>query len=268
MPNQYKTRLMVGWFAVAFLMLAPVPSLATKLLISGNSLGDSNPNLTNTLSGLGLTADFVIPANFATTSLNGYDAVWMDGFSQFGSENWSANLITFMNGGGKLLVQNPGFGSEGMSSYPLGAQLSANFTYPPGQDTIVIVDTTSPVGANHPVNQGLSGSGLSGWNASAYGIFTNIGGFTGLTTTGTAGQWITIVSPVGEGYVVYTQQGISQYLGGASNPGAGSEVALFLKNVVTLSSNPVPEPSSISLFMLGLAFMGLMLGLKHSISLR
>ena len=268
MMNQNKTQLMARLFALAFLIFASVPSLATKLLISGNSLGDSNPNLTSTITGLGLTADYVIPANFATTSLNGYDAIWMDGFSEYGSGSWSANLITFMNGGGKLLVQNPGFGSEGMSAYPLGAQLSANFTYPPGQNTIVIVDTTSPVGSNHPVNQGLTGTGLSNWNTSAYGIFSNIGGFTGLTTTGTAGEWITIVSPVGAGYVVYTQQGISQYLGGASNPGAGSEAALFLKNVVTLSSNPVPEPPSISLFMLGLAFMGLMLGLKHSVSLR
>ena len=253
----------VRLLALAWLMFTAVPSQATKMLVSGNSMGDSNPNLTNTLTGLGLTADFVIPANFAATSLNGYDAVWMDGFSFYGSANWSANLMTFMNGGGKLLVQNPGFGSEGMSAYPLGAQLSANFTYPPGKDTISIVDTTSPIGANHSVNHGLSGSGLSGWNASAYGIFTSIGGFTGLTDTGTAGQWITIVSPVGAGYVVYTQQGISQYLGGSSNPGAGSEAALFLKNVVTLSANTVPEPSSVSLFVLGLGLMGFVGIRKH-----
>ena len=171
--------------------------------------------------------------------------------------------MAFMNGGGKVLVQNPGFGSEGFSSYPLGSQINATFTNNPGQETISIVDTTSPVGANHPVNQGLSNAGLSNWGPSAYGYFTSIGGFTALTTTGTAGQWISIVNPVGAGYLVYTQQGISQYLSGSSNPGSGSNAAVFLNNAVTLSSkNAIPEPDSIGLFLLGLGLAGLIASYK------
>ncbi len=263
MQNQKITASMTGLLAFTWLMLTAVPTQATTMLVSGNAMNQAATNLTNAITGLGLQAVFVEPSNFATTNLAGFDAVWLDGFSQYGSGNWSANLMAFMNGGGKVFVQNPGFGSEGFSAYPLGAQLNAIFTYPPGQESISIVDTTSPVGANHPVNQGLNNAGLSNWGASAYGYFSGIGGFTGLSTTGTAGEWITIVSPVGTGYLVYTQQGVSQYLGGPSNPGAGSEAAHFLNNVVTLSSNPVPEPSSISLFLLGLGFISLIAIKKH-----
>ena len=248
--------------AFVTLVFAAAPSHATTLLVSGNALGQPSTNLSNAVAGLGLQATYVAPANFETTSLTGFDAVWLDGFSLYGTGNWSANLMAFMNGGGKVFVQNPGFGSEGLSAYPLGAQLNAVYTYPPGQETIAIVDTTSPVGSNHAVNQGLTNVGLSNWGASAYGYFDTIGSFTGLTTTGTAGQWISIVSPVGAGYLVYTQQGVGQYLGSDSNPGSGSQAAQFLDNVVTLQSNQIPEPSSISLCLLGLGLLGLA-GVKH-----
>ena len=249
--------------AFVTLVFAAAPSHATTLLVSGNALGQST-NLSNAVAGLGLQATYVVPANFETTSLTGFDAVWLDGFSLYGTGNWSANLMAFMNGGGRVFVQNPGFGSEGFSAYPLGAQLNAVFTYPTGgQESIVIVDTTSPAGANHAVNQGLTNVGLSNWNQSAYGYFDTIGSFTGLTTTGTAGQWISIVSPVGAGYLVYTQQGVGQYLGSDSNPGSGSQAAHFLDNVVTLQSNQIPEPSSIGLFLLGLGLLGLAGVKKH-----
>ena len=127
--------------------------------------------------------------------------------------------------------------------YQLGAQLTANFTFPPGEDTISIVDATSPLGANHAVNAGLTDAGLSQWGPSAFGYFSNIGTFSGLTNTGTPGQCVTIVAAVGSGYLVYTQQGVSQYLSSAANPGPSSEAALFLDNVVTLTC--VPEPSAI-----------------------
>lgn len=263
MQNQKTTLFMVRLLACALLMFNAAPSQATKMLVSGNAMSDSSTNLTTVISDLGIQATFVAPYYFASTSLSGFDAVWLDGFSNYGTGTWSDNLMAFMNGGGKVLVQNPGFGSEGFSSYPLGAQLSAAYTYPPGQNTISIVDTTSPLGANHPVNQGLSNAGLSNWNTSAYGYFTSIGGFTALSTTGTAGQWISIVNPVGAGYLVYTQQGISQYLGGSSNPGSGSNAAVFLNNVVTLSSNnAIPEPDGIGLFVLGLGLVGLMASKK------
>lgn len=253
MWNQNMAGWMRGLFAMLLLLLASAQSQATNVLISGNAMSQSNSNLVNAVAGLGLQATYVAPSSFVATSLAGFDAVWLDGFSQYGSGTWPANLVTFMNGGGKVFVQNPGFGSESLPTYPLGAQLAAVFTYPPGQDTISIVDTSSPPGANHSVNQGLSNAGLSQWNASAYGYFSNIGGFTGLTNTGTVGQWVTIVSPVGAGYLVYTEQGVSQFLGSPGNPGAGSDAARFLYNVVTLNLNPVPEPPMLSLFLVGLA---------------
>ncbi|MCX7096534.1 MAG: PEP-CTERM sorting domain-containing protein [Methylococcales bacterium] len=226
---------------------------AANILVSGNSMSQSNTNLTGAIAGLGHTAAFVAPANFAGTSLAGFDAVWLDGFSLYGMGSWSADLLTFMNNGGNVFVQNPGFGSESLSQYPLGAQLSANFTYPPGENLISIVDTISPLGANHAVNAGLTNAGLSQWAlASAFGYFSNIGAFSGLTSTGTAGEWVTIATKVGAGHLVYTQQGVSQYL---SNPGPSSDAARFLDNVVTLTTS-VPEPSSMTLLLLSFGLIG------------
>jgi len=246
---------MCGIIALAVLSSVTTQSQAAKILVSGNSMSASNANLTGAIAGLGHQATFIAHQDFAATSLAGFDAVWLDGFSQYGAGNWPADLVAFMNGGGNVFVQNPGFGSEGLSTYPLGSQLSIIFTYPPGQDTIAIVDTGSPPGANHAVNWGVDDAGLSNWNVSAYGYFSSIGGFTGLTNTGTAGQWVTIATQVGAGYLVYTQQGVSQFLSSAGNPGAGSAAARFLDNVVTL--NAVPEPSSVSLFLLDCGLMGL-----------
>jgi len=234
-----KHRMMSVWvsaiFAAVVLVCVASHTQAANILVSGNSMNQSNPNLTGAIAGLGHTAVFVAPVNFAGTSLAGFDAVWLDGFSQYGTGSWPANLLAFMNSGGNVFVQNPGFGSEAMSLYPLGAQLTANFTFPPGADTISIVDATSPLGANHAVNAGLTGAGLSGWvSSSAFGYFSNIGAFSGLTNTGTLGQSVTIVAKVGSGYLVYTQQGVSQYLSSAANPGSSSEAARFLDNVVTL----------------------------------
>ena len=209
---------------------------AAHILVSGNSMNHSNTNLTGAIAGLGHTAVFVAPGDFAATSLTGFDAIWLDGFSQYGTGAWPQRLLTFMNTGGNVLVQSPGFGSEGLAFYPLGTQLATVFTCPLGQDMITIVDALSPLGANHAVNAGLTNAGLSQWGASACGYFSTIGTFHGLTHTGTVGQWGTIVTAVGAGYLVYTQQVVSQYLSSATNPGATSQAARFLDNVVTLTN--------------------------------
>jgi hypothetical protein len=134
------------------IMLVTSRAQATSVLISGNSMNQYDTNLTSTIAGLGLTASFVAPSNFASTNLSAFNAVWLDGFSQYGT-GWSTNLLAFMNAGGNVLVQNPGFGSEALSIYPLATQLTASYTYPPGENTITIVNTTTPNGANHAVKQ-------------------------------------------------------------------------------------------------------------------
>lgn len=218
---------------------------AARILVSGNSLDPGNPSLQGVIAGLGHTAVFVDPVNFAGTSFVGFDAVWLDGFSQYGPEAWPAHLLAFLNAGGNVLVQNPGFGSEPLSAYPLGAQLAAQSTFPPGENAIVIVDALSPLGANHALSAGLTDAGLSQWGPAAFGYFGTIGAFSGVTTTGSGGQWVTIVAGVGPGYLVYTQQGVSQYLSSAANPGPTSEAARFLDNVVTLA--PLPPLCDIQL---------------------
>jgi len=254
-----KNRTISAIFATIMLVCFATHTHAANILVSGNSMYQFNTYLTGAIAGLGHTAVFVAPSNFASTSLAGFEAVWLDGFSQYGAGSWSADLLAFMNTGGNVFVQNPGFGSESLSQYPQGTQLTANFTYPPGENLISIVDAISPLGANRAVNAGLTDAGLSEWvPASAFGYFSNIGAFTGLTSTGTAGQWVTIATQVSAGYLVYTQQGVSQYLSNAANPGPNSDAARFLDNVVTLAN--VPEPSTMTLVLLGfglIAFMSL-----------
>ncbi len=252
---------MPGILTICLLVFISLPSQATQILVSGNSMNDSNPQFTQAIAGLGLQATFVAPSSFSNTRLDDFDIVWLDGFSQFGNGPWSSNLMTFMNGGGNVFVQNPGFGSESMSTYPLGDSLAADFTYPPGQNTIRILETSNPV------NLGLDSTGLSLWNsASGYGYFTSITGFTGLTDTGTAGQWVTLMTPVGAGYLVYTQQGVSQYLSDISNPGSKSQAARFLYNVSTLGSTSVPVPPTLGLFLVGVMFVGWMTAHKSGIA--
>jgi hypothetical protein len=267
MRNRKRISWRHGLATLALLLTIAAPSHATRMLVSGNAMDGSNTNLTNAITGVALQAVFVAPSGFAATDLAGFDAVWLDGFSKYhwsSGDDLSAKLGTFMAAGGNVFVQNPGFGSEELALYPLGAQLAASFTYPPGIEGISIVDTTGPLGANHAINQGLVDAGLSDWDVSAYGYFTSIGAFTGLTDTGTAGQWITIASQVGSGYLVYTQQGVSQFLGTGSDTGAGGrdQAARFLSNVVTLSA-AAPEPSIVSLVLFGLGLTGLLGAKRH-----
>src|SRR5215813_10882343 len=97
---------------------------ADTILISGNSFDPFNANFTGAIAGLGHTATIVAPANFAATSFSGFKAIWLDGFSQYGGGAWPANLVAFMNAGGNVFIQNPGFGSENISTYPLATSVT------------------------------------------------------------------------------------------------------------------------------------------------
>lgn len=249
-------RVVCGVAAALVLTTGATQASAASILVSGNSMFSGNANLTGAIAGLGHTATFVAPNEFETTSFAGFDAIWLDGFSFYGTGSWSSNLVTFIQSGGNVLIQSPGFGSETLSFYPLANNLASTFTFPPGDDSIRVVDTTSPAGANHGVNAGVTDAGLSNWNVSAAGIFTSIDDFTGVTDSGTDGEWITIVKQVGNGFLVYTQLGVSQFLGSDANPGASSEAALFLDNVVTLSATSVPEASSLATFLAGIGLVG------------
>lgn len=226
----------------ATLAFLPAEVRAQKVLISGNSFDTSNTELTGPLATLGYELTFTSSFNFGTANLSGYSAVWLDGFSQFspgtpGNPGLSAaSLTSFMNGGGVVLVQNPGFGSESLATYPFGSELSATFNYPPGENTIRIIDPASPV------NAFLTGAGLSSWTpASAYGVFASgIGSFTGITDNGTSGNWITVTRQVGAGSLIYTQQGISESLVNQADDTAALQ---FLRNAVGLAAIPEPNPT-------------------------
>ena len=220
--------------ALAVLCIA-TQTQAARILLSGNAMDENNPNLTGAIAGLGHTATFVPALGFAGADLAPYDAVWLDGFSEYGAD-LSDELLAFLNSGGNVFVQNPGFGSQPLSMYPLGAQLAATLTNPPGEAAVRIVTP------GHVMNAGLTDEGLSELTPAAFGHFGTIGGFIGLTDTGTDGRWVTIVFNVNNrGFLVYTQQGVAQYLGSAANPGPTSDAATFLNNVVTLSPRPFHE---------------------------
>jgi len=201
---------------------------------------DFNPGMTAALNSLNVSYTVVGPQNFATTSFTGYNVIWLDGFSDYspgtpGNPGFSsANLVSFMNAGGVVFVQNPGFGTESLSSYPFGSELGDQYM-PTGLDTIRITNPSSPVNAN------LTSASLSNWGPSAYGTLSINSSFSGVTDTGTDGDWVTVVLPVGSGELVYTEQGISERLN--SNPGDPGAVQ-FLGNVIGLAT---PEPSSLAL---------------------
>jgi hypothetical protein len=149
-------RLSLPGLVLAVMLLGARTAPAASILASGNSMDSINPLLTGQLNSLGYAFTFVTVGNFASASTAGYSAIWLDGFSNYGNDGTlSAKLTSFMNGGGTVLVQNPGFGTEAIESYPFGAQLSAIYTIPPGENLVRIVN------AGHPINAGLTGAGLS-----------------------------------------------------------------------------------------------------------
>ena len=222
---------------LAFVCMLAKPARAAQVLVSGNSMDSSNPGFTSRLDSLGHSYTYVPPASFIGTSLSGFNVIWLDGFSLYNS-GLSPKLTDFLNGGGTVLVQSPGFGSEPLSDYPLGSTLSTVFTFPPGENLVRI---TVP---GHPINAGLTQADLSGWNPSGAGYFTASGDFTVLMDNGESDQFITLVQNVGAGTLVYTQQGISQRLTTLNDPGA----LTLLNNVIV---TVVPEPSVIGLWVLG-----------------
>lgn len=238
---------MKALFAVAVLSLAHVAH-AGVVLVNGNSMDSSNPIFTTNLAKLsGSTFQFDSPANFASLNLSGFSAVWLDGFSQYIS---LASLTPYLNAGGTVLVQNPGFGSEPLSAYPMTTGLSATF---------VSGDAIRVVNPGHPLNAGLTNANLSGWGQSAFGILGGIPPeWTVLSDTGNPSESITIVRSVGAGTLVYTEQGISQSLS-ASDLAVTSGQLTLLNNIISSNiSSSAPESSSVALFALGLGLAGIL----------
>ena len=223
------------------------PASGANVLISGNDI--SGPQQESVLVALGHNVTSVPPSDFGAMNLTGFDAVWLDGFSLYSPGTpgnpglSSANLIAFLNAGGNVLVENPGFGSEPMSAYPFGTELANTYTIPPGENAVRLVEP------GHPLFTGVTSDGLSGWNPSSAGHLADSGGsFTGLADNGTDGQWVTMFRPVGAGNLVYTDQPLGLRISSGSSLGS-SEVA-FLHNAIT-----IPEPSALSLLAMSLGFL-------------
>jgi len=228
-------------------VFAAPAGFSANILLSGNSMSNSPTMLANLalLSGSN-TFTFVAPNSLPSTPLGGYDLVWMDGFSQFLD---LSTLTPYLNGGGRVLVQNPGVGSESLSQYPGGSNLGISYDSPPGNPNVHILVP------GDFVNFGLTDSGLSGWGPSSYGHFTTVsGGFIALTDDGTPGEVVTVRDAGGPGVLVYTQQGISQYLQNNSVT-AGAPQLRFVQNL--LPDTSAPEPGTLALLMVPFVVMAL-----------
>jgi len=180
---------------------------------------------------------FRVLPDFSAASLQGLDAVWLDGFSTFtgGPLDLAApSLEAFVRAGGTLLVQSPGFGLESADEFPFA-------------DGVIATTTASEATIRNMQVGGwlraITDAQLSGWpTPEVSGHFTSIGTFTGLADNGTPGQWVTIGAFADNGPVIYTFQDISRLM---FDPRAPDAIAL-LNSIL-----PVPEPSTLALVALG-----------------
>ena len=203
------------------------------VLASGNSFNTSDPEFAGNLAKLSHTFQFVSQASFRDQDFNGFDAIWLDGFSSYGGIP-NQELMSFMENGGTLVVQNPGLGGESLNAYPFGDELHFVFL-PDGGETVRVV------AQNHPLNFGVTDASLSNWSPAAnLGYFDVAGGFSGLTDNGTDGRWVTLVRDVGSGFLVYTQQILSQSLQESDLDPASGQLT-FLDNL--FSQVPALEPT-------------------------
>ena len=211
----------------ALALVAASSGFCSAVLLSGNSMPASS-TLTDNLALLpGNTYTVVSPAAFASTPQAGYDLVWLDGFSLY---NDLSSLVPYLNGGGRVLVQNPGFGSEPLSQYPDGAGITATFS---------THDTVRLLMPGDLLNLHLTAGALSGWGPSAYGNFVSVtSAFLVLSDDGVDGEAITIRRNGGPGVLVYTQQGISQYLQNHVVTADAAQLQ-FIDNILA-----APEPST------------------------
>jgi hypothetical protein len=217
------------------LLLSPALSHAATIGVAGDSFDMSNPAYVSKLESSGHS--FREISNFNPESLAGLDAVWLDGFSAFFFTDLdlsSPNVVNFVDNGGLLLVQSPGFGAESADQYPFGQNLSVALA--PSEATIRIRQAD-------PWLKGVTEAQLSGWSQSEVpGKFVTIGDWTGLADNGVEGDWVTIGRHEGAGAAVYTFQDISRMM---FDPKSGDAIAL-LDSII-----PVPEPSTFALLLLG-----------------
>ena len=219
------------------LFIASLPAFAGLILVSGNAMNAASPFTGNLDQLTGTTYTIIRPQDFGSESLSGFSVIWLDGFSLY--QDLSV-LQPWLNNGGTLLVQNPGFGSNSLSEYPSTTGLSVNFST---SDTVRILDQASPFAA------GLTGAGLSNWGSSSYGYFSVVPtGWDVISDDGTSGEDLTIAMNVGAGRLIYTEQGVGEYLS-ANSFSAGDAPVQFVQDVVA----DAPEPGTSVLIMFGVA---------------
>jgi len=191
--------LFCAWFPMQF-------GFSGDVLVSGNTFGTVHTVQTDNLNQLGHSFSFFSPSEFSQIALDGFDAIWLDGFSEFNNVR-NGDLISFMESGGIVLIQNPGFGSESLDQYPFGNELAATYQ----SEGIASVSLESP---SHLLNRGLSEALLSNWApTSAAGYFhSGIGSFSPLSKYSDEPDLVSIFREVGQGLLVYTQQPIGQVL--------------------------------------------------------
>lgn len=239
-------RTVVVCFCFAFVFLSGSLQ-AGNILLSGSEMDSS---IQSTLTGLGHTSTIVDPSSFGSASFSGYTGIWLDWTSTFnGLASRDTDLINFVTGGGILLAEITWMNGNPVTDYPYGNELSAPPSVNP--DTIHIVNSTAPGGANHALMQGLTDASLSNWGNAAHGYFTTIGGFTGVTDDGTPGNWVALVRQVGAGFIVYSAQDISYHI---KNNSPNTAESTYLQNALTLQAGggSVPEPASCLLLGAGL----------------
>jgi hypothetical protein len=137
-------------------------------------VGDNSGGANSLLTSLGYTNITVISsANLGATNLNNFDMLYV-ALSTSNSTladlvAASAQIDTYVNGGGGLLVEPQVFAAGSWSWVPLAGQIGHSGATNVATETVVIVDSL------HPVMAGLTNAGLSNWGFSVHSFFATAG---------------------------------------------------------------------------------------------